>query len=298
MLFPPDNWAISVVEVDPHRTVKRSEAAVTLVRHPPAGGCAITVSLTPYRGAAKPAALRVAEATPGIPGAGTTEPLACGAAVQPEPASVAGAALEAGPAAAQLLGTDNPPIEAALPTLPVAPPRPPARPGAAAAGEMLAGNAEAALAAASPPAFADFSIVSTALEKRPSISLNAVAKSLTLEICLANALNGVAAFRVDDPLIPASMSPSTPPTITPEPDGSKVRPSPASHGGDVVEPARPASTPGTTDVNRDSSCAVVPAQVPTAREAAALWAANAAGLADRAGGTNGVNLEAAVAAPA
>ncbi|EUA24866.1 hypothetical protein I552_3191 [Mycobacterium xenopi 3993] len=111
-----------------------------------------------------------------------------------------------------------------MPTLPVAPPRPPARPGPAAAGRML-GNAEAALAAASPVAFADFSIVSRALEARPSISLNAVAKSLTLEICRANALNGVAAFNVDDPLIPASMSPSTPPTITPEPDGSKVRPS-------------------------------------------------------------------------
>ncbi len=104
-----------------------------------------------------------------------------------------------GAALAHEAGTDNPPIDAALPT---DPPIEPSEPPGTAAGR----TASAALATPSPADLAA-GIMPWAM---PWMSLNEVVNSRVGEINRMNASKGVLASRVCDPVSPSSRSPSGP----------------------------------------------------------------------------------------
>lgn len=156
----------------------------------------MTVGLKPYRGATKCAAvLRPAPPTGiiGIPPTAFVAGSMADAAVRPLSATLTGGAV--GAAFVHTAGTDNPPIDAALPT---APPIEPIEPRPAP--ETAAGRAASAALAALAAAFG------IAWEARPSISLKVVTNSRVGEINRMNASKGVLASNVWDPVRPSNRS--------------------------------------------------------------------------------------------
>jgi predicted ATPase len=111
-------------------------------RHPAAGGCAITVSRTPYRGWTPKARATVGAGIPGTPGIPDPAASSVPASVVKPAGDKAETARVDG--ADQLAGTDNGPIEFARATLAstaLGRPAPPPRPDAAPAGCCSAGSA-------------------------------------------------------------------------------------------------------------------------------------------------------------
>ncbi|CAG7185977.1 hypothetical protein PICSAR222_04251 [Mycobacterium avium subsp. paratuberculosis] len=137
-----------------------------------------------------------------------------------------------GAALAHEAGTDNPPIDAALPTdPPIEPSEPRPAPGTAAGR-----TASAALATPSPADLAA-GIMPWAM---PWMSLNEVVNSRVGEINRMNASKGVLASRVCDPVSPSSRSPSGPPMTSPSPSGFRLIPpseNPGLAGGGLLVPA-------------------------------------------------------------
>src|SRR5277367_3998958 len=102
-----------------------NHGVVAPFRYPAAGGCATTVGLNPYRGAAKPHPRPPAPPAIGIPGMPGAPGVADASSIpgglyQPPACAGDGAAaaawLAAGAAAAQLCGTDIVPTKVARPT--------------------------------------------------------------------------------------------------------------------------------------------------------------------------------------
>jgi len=117
-------------------------------RHPAAGGCAITMSRTPYRGRTPEARATVGAGIPGTPGIPDPAASSVPASVVKPAGDNAETARPDG--ADQLAGTDNGPIEFARATLAstaLGRPAPPPRPDAAPADCCSAGSAGATSAA-------------------------------------------------------------------------------------------------------------------------------------------------------
>src|ERR1700741_2954100 len=128
--------------------VRTARAAWLSARHPAAGGCAITVSRTPYRGRTPEARATVGAGIPGTPG--TPDPAA--SSVPANVVKPAGDHAETARAdgAGQLAAHHNGPIEFARATLAstaLGRPAPPPRPDAAPADGGSAGSAGATSAA-------------------------------------------------------------------------------------------------------------------------------------------------------